>query len=139
MIRAHLTPAEYRRIPWANRRGETLELLRREGTEGQLLLRLSVAQVVEDGAFSRLPGIDRVLTVISGPGFDLAGGGLRLHADPLCPVAFFGDVAIAAELISGGPASDGAAARRADLRLNRVAESRASAKRFAASAGRIAQ
>ena len=89
MIRAHLTPAEYRRMPWANGHGETLELLRREGAEGQLLLRLSVAQVVENGAFSRLPGIDRVLTVISGPGFDLAGGGASATRRSAVPGRFF--------------------------------------------------
>ncbi|TMV77889.1 HutD family protein, partial [Thioclava sp. BHET1] len=59
----------------------------------------------EDGAFSLLPGIDRVLTVISGPGFDLVGGPLPLRADPLCPVAFSGDVAIVAEGVAA-PSQD---------------------------------
>jgi hypothetical protein len=60
-----------------------------------MLWRLSVAQVVEDGPFSRLPGIMRNLTVISGPGFDLIGG-VTLRADPLRPVAFDGGLAVAA-------------------------------------------
>ncbi|MBI1220286.1 MAG: HutD family protein [Rhodobacteraceae bacterium] len=96
----HLTPADYRRMPWANGRGVTVELWREE-VAGQLSLRLSMATVAEDGPFSLFPGIDRVLTVISGPGFDLLGEGLRLRADLLCPVAFPGDVALAAVGVTG--------------------------------------
>ena len=91
----HLTPEAYRRMPWANGRGTTTEMMRVDGPEG-LLWRLSMASVIEDGPFSLFPGIERNLTVISGPGFDLAGEGLRLRADPLVPVAFPGDLAIAA-------------------------------------------
>jgi len=88
----HLTPADYRAMPWANGRGVTTELIRRDDAQG-MLWRLSVAQVTENGAFSRFPGIDRNLTVIDGPGFDLAGA-RTLHASPLKPVAFPGDVDI---------------------------------------------
>jgi uncharacterized protein len=94
MIR-HLTGADYRPMPWANGRGVTLELLREDGPDG-LALRLSVARVTGDGPFSALPGIDRSLTVISGPGFDLTGPGLALRADPLCPVGFSGDSEVSA-------------------------------------------
>ncbi len=80
----------HRPMPWANGRGTTVEMLREEG------LRLSVAVVAEDGPFSVFPGIDRVLTVISGPGFRLAGA-VRLHCLPLLPVAFPGDAAVRAE------------------------------------------
>jgi environmental stress-induced protein Ves len=58
--------------------------------------RLSMARVDEDGPFSIFPGVERNLTVISGPGFDLRGA-LSLRADPLVPVAFPGDVALSAE------------------------------------------
>lgn len=94
MIR-HLTPADYRVQPWANGRGQTVELARSDGPQG-LRWRLSVATVAEDGPFSLFPGIDRVLTVISGPGFRLRGQGLDLHALPFEPVAFPGDVPVAA-------------------------------------------
>jgi environmental stress-induced protein Ves len=40
--------------------------------------------------------VERNLTVISGPGFDLRGA-LSLRADPLVPVAFPGDVGLSAE------------------------------------------
>jgi len=92
----HLTSADYRVMPWANGRGTTTELIRVE-RDGTLDWRLSMAQVVEDGPFSRLPGIARNLTVIAGPGFDLVGPGLRLPARPKEPVAFSGDLDIRAE------------------------------------------
>jgi uncharacterized protein len=98
MIR-HLTQADYRAQPWANGRGETLELCRRDSTRG-MLWRLSVAMVAEDGPFSRLDGIERVLTVIDGPGFDLVGDGMRLRADPMRPLAFAGEAALAAKGVS---------------------------------------
>lgn len=96
----HLTSGDYRRTPWANGRGVTVEMWREEVDE-RLVLRLSMATVTENGPFSLFPGIDRVLTVISGPGFDLVGEGLRLRADPLRPVAFPGDVALQASKVTG--------------------------------------
>ncbi len=100
----HLRLADYRRVPWANGRGTTLELLRIEGPEG-LLLRLSVAQVAEDGPFSVFPGILRSLTVIDGPGFRLEGA-VSLKCLPLRPVTFPGDVAVRAEGTEAGPSED---------------------------------
>lgn len=94
MIR-HLTAADYTTMPWANGKGVTVEMLRVE-QDGALLWRLSRASVVEDGEFSIFPGIERNLTVITGPGFDLRGQGMHLSAKPLIPVAFPGDVAIRA-------------------------------------------
>jgi environmental stress-induced protein Ves len=91
----HRTPADYTRQPWKNGRGVTTELWRLE-RDGQLLVRLSRAAVVEDGPFSVFPGIERNLTVLSGPGFRLSGGGLDFRCDPLVPVAFPGDVALVA-------------------------------------------
>lgn len=89
----HLTARDFRRVPWANGRGMTTEMVRVDGPKG-LLWRLSMASVVEDGPFSVFPGIERNLTVISGPGFDLVGAA-RLRADPLVPVAFAGDIPLA--------------------------------------------
>lgn len=94
MIR-HLTVADYITMPWANGKGVTVEMLRVE-QDGALLWRLSRASVVEDGDFSLFPEIERSLTVITGPGFDLIGQGLHLQAKPMVPVAFPGDVAIRA-------------------------------------------
>ena len=91
----HLTAADYRVMPWANGRGQTVELLR-EDRDGALLWRLSMAAVTEEGPFSLFPGVERNLTVLDGPGFDLRGDGLRLRARPLIPISFPGDVAVAA-------------------------------------------
>lgn len=100
----HLTQTDYTRQAWKNGRGVTTELLRID-VAGRLLLRLSRASVVEDGPFSIFPGIERNLTVLSGPGFRLAGAGLDLRCAPLAPVAFPGDVAVVASE-TGGQRSD---------------------------------
>ncbi len=94
MIR-HLTAADYTTMPWANGKGTTVEMIRVNKPDGSLLWRLSMASVVEDGPFSMFPGIERNLTVISGPGFDLVGGH-TLRADMLVPVAFPGDWPVSA-------------------------------------------
>lgn len=103
MIR-HLTPADYKAMPWANGKGVTTELLRVEES-GVLRYRLSRASVVEDGEFSLFPGIERNLTVITGPGFDLVGEGFLLPAHPFEPVAFAGDLPVRAERVSA-PSDD---------------------------------
>lgn len=96
-----LRPSDYRRMPWANGRGTTTEMLRDEAPDGTLLWRLSMASVAEDGPFSVFPGIERNLTVISGPGFRLRGEGIDLPCRPLEPVAFPGDVTVRAEGTGG--------------------------------------
>lgn len=101
----HLTPDNYTRQPWKNGRGTTTELWRLE-RDGKLLVRLSQANVVEDGPFSLFPGIERNLTVLSGPGFRLTGGGLDLRCTPLVPVAFPGDIALSATETNGQPSDD---------------------------------
>jgi environmental stress-induced protein Ves len=101
----HLAAAAYRAMPWSNGRGTTLEMLRQDGPDG-LLLRLSMASVIGDGPFSIFPGIERTLTVISGPGFRLTGEGLSLVCAPLVPVFFPGDLAVRAEGTGGVPSVD---------------------------------
>ena len=86
-------------MPWANGRGVTVEMLRLEAA-GALIWRFSRAAVLEAGPFSLFAGIERNLTVISGPGFDLVGAGLLLQALPLLPVAFPGDVPLSAKNVT---------------------------------------
>jgi environmental stress-induced protein Ves len=93
MIR-HLTPSDYKTMTWANGKGVTVEMLRVD--ENGLKWRLSRASVVENGDFSIFPGIERSLTVISGPGFELLGARLSLSAKPLIPIAFAGDTPLRA-------------------------------------------
>lgn len=101
----HLTPADYRRQPWKNGRGTTTELWRRDAG-GVLVARLSRAAVTEDGPFSLFPGVERNLTVLSGPGFRLRGAAMDLRCDLLVPVAFPGDLALTASETGGRPSDD---------------------------------
>lgn len=98
MIR--LTARDFRPMPWANGKGVTVELLKIE--RPGYYLRLSRAMVTEDGPFSLFPGIERNLTVLSGPGFHLAGIGPAL---PLTPIAFPGDLPTAATHVTA-PSED---------------------------------
>ncbi len=104
MSMRHLTPANYTRQPWKNGRGTTTELIRQNRTDGQIYFRISIASVVENGPFSVFPGLNRSLTVIDGPGFDLIGE-YQLRADPLKPVAFPGDSQIVAANVTA-PSED---------------------------------
>lgn len=115
----HLTQADFKSQPWKNGLGTTTELWRLE-QDGQLLVRLSRAAVVEDGPFSLFPGVERNLTVLSGPGFRLTGGGLDLRCDPLVPVAFPGDVAVMASETGGQQSDDFNVMTARDLPLPEV-------------------
>ena len=103
-MRHILGPEDFRLMPWANGKGVTTELAREE-RDGRMLWRLSRASVVEDGPFSIFPGIERNLTVLTGPGFDLSGEGISLRARPMAPVAFPGDVPVTASAVSA-PSDD---------------------------------
>jgi environmental stress-induced protein Ves len=91
----HLTPSDYVIMPWANGMGVTTELFVVKHQSG-VKWRISRASVTQEGDFSLFPGLDRNLTVISGPGFEIEGRGLHLHAKPFMPVSFRGDVAVRA-------------------------------------------
>ena len=58
-------PADRRVVPWANGRGTTAIVARMPDTD-EWSWRLSLADVVEDGPFSSLPGIDRWIAVARG-------------------------------------------------------------------------
>ena len=96
----HLNRSDYTEMPWANGFGTTVEILRKTAADGGVLWRFSMATVAENGPFSQFPDIERNLTVIEGPGFDLVGAA-SFRADPLQPVAFPGDIALAAHNVTG--------------------------------------
>ena len=91
-------------MPWANGKGQTRELARRE-VNGALLYRISVADVVEAGAFSVLPGLDRHLVLLNDSGFDLEINGAVRPVQPFVPVVFSGDDVAAAVNVSA-PSQD---------------------------------
>lgn len=97
-------PADYVRMPWKNGGGATAEILAHPAgaTLADFDWRLSVAEVAADGPFSRFPGVDRILTLLSGGGVRLVGEArsteLRAAYDPH---AFSGDDDIRCALIAG--------------------------------------
>jgi environmental stress-induced protein Ves len=99
-----LGPPDFKTMPWANGKGVTVELARAD-VGGAMLWRLSRASVVEDGPFSIFPGVERNLTVLTGPGFDLLGEGIALQARCFDPVEFAGDVPVRASGVTA-PSDD---------------------------------
>jgi environmental stress-induced protein Ves len=99
-----LAPANYRRMPWKNGGGHTLEIAAcpAEVNKANFDWRVSVAEVAGDGPFSEFAGVDRTLVLLEGNGMRLAGTGaaLELHA-PFDMVAFAGEAALHCELVAG--------------------------------------
>lgn len=89
-------------VPWANGLGTTAVIARSHDTD-HWAWRLSLADVVTDGPFSSLPGIDRWIAVASGEGMDLAIDGadpVRIgHHDPA--YAFDGGASTVCRLLDG--------------------------------------
>ncbi|ETX12646.1 HutD-family protein [Marinomonas ushuaiensis DSM 15871] len=56
---------DYKRMPWKNGLGETLEIHRLDDADG-VRFRISQAAVVEDGVFSDFSGLHRTLVLLSG-------------------------------------------------------------------------
>ncbi len=92
-------------VPWKNGGGVTREIARHE-TNGQLVWRLSIADVALEGPFSAFPGLQRILTVIEGGGMVLERpNGAGMAANLFEPVAFSGDERING-LLPNGPCRD---------------------------------
>ncbi len=100
--------------PWRNGGGVTHELLAwapaRAGGNHQAgnaqhtdwVVRVSVADITQDGPFSAFPGIDRCFTVLQGPGVVLTLRGADLHLTPDSePLTFDGADAPGCRLIGG--------------------------------------
>lgn len=104
-----LGPADYRDMPWKNGGGVTRELLKlpHPSDPARFLARLSIASVAAPGPFSVFPGVDRVLTLLEGPGMALAfGSAPEVVLDRRWrPFAFPGEAEIQCRLL-GGPVRD---------------------------------
>lgn len=82
---------ERRAVPWANGQGSTAEIaVRRCADDGPIRWRLSVAALSGTSAFSPLPGLDRVFTVVGGAGVMLDFDGESVRVPPLSPLRFDG-------------------------------------------------
>ncbi|MFB9949072.1 HutD family protein [Rhizobium puerariae] len=104
-----LRSADYRRMPWKNGGGETVEIavFPPSASVDDLDWRISMATVATDGPFSIFEGVDRTLCVLSGEGIGLSMQGrlpvsLTRQSDPH---AFPADLPTSAHLI-GGPITD---------------------------------
>ena len=130
----HLPAAGYRAMPWKNGGGITREVAVFPET-GDFLWRLSLATVAADGPFSAFPGVDRTLTVLEGPGIELAVAGMApARLGPRAPFAFPGDVAASARLL-GGAITDFNVMTRRDRLAHRVEACRADAAETLGHAG----
>ena len=111
---------DYRRMPWKNGGGETVEVaISPEGASLDAFdWRISMARVASSGPFSRFPGVDRTLAVLAGSGIRLsvAGQGPVTLGHDTAPFAFRGDDPASADLIDGPIDDLNVMTRRASLR-----------------------
>ena len=97
-----LRSSDYQRMPWKNGGGTTTEIWKAISPDGEMLWRLSIADVASDGPFSEFPGIDRWIMLIEGNGMELTiDGQVRRIANPFEPFAFSGDARTDCRLIAG--------------------------------------
>lgn len=94
---AHCVPE-----PWANGGGVTRVIAKGRFGEGTADYdwRLSVADVSTSGAFSKLPGVDRVITLTDGPGLLLTIDGQQHTLEPFRPLTFAGEAATECEVVA---------------------------------------
>lgn len=100
-----LRARDYRRMPWKNGGGETVEIVVFP-TEADLSAfgwRISMATVATDGPFSVFAAIDRTLSILEGEGMelDIAGRPPVVLTRTSEPLAFPADAATSARLVSG--------------------------------------
>jgi environmental stress-induced protein Ves len=103
MIGRILRGSDYQRMPWKNGGGTTTEIWKAASPSGEMLWRLSIADVASDGPFSEFAGVDRWIMVISGKGMELTIDGMctqRLDR-PFEPLFFPGDAKTDCRLIDG--------------------------------------
>ncbi len=98
-----LGPGDFIDMPWKNGGGVTRELYRLPGEPGtDFGLRVSMARVGQSGPFSFFPGIDRILMLVDGAGFELDMNGSKQTLDtPFVPMAFSGEEAVRCRLLNG--------------------------------------
>jgi environmental stress-induced protein Ves len=93
---------EYRRERWRNGLGWTREILRLPDND-DWQVRLSIAEIEQDAAFSAFPGIERELVLLRGEGLRLRFGDGALHTlmPPHDRLRFAGEAQVTGELVDG--------------------------------------
>ena len=94
--------ADYPRERWRNGLGWTREILRLP-EQGDWQLRLSIAEIERDAAFSAFPGIERELVLLQGEGLRLrfADGRCETLLPPFQRLRFAGEEELTGELVDG--------------------------------------
>lgn len=92
-----LDPSSYRRVPWKNGRGVTMDIaFERE------VWRFSRTPITEPGPFSDHAGLDRLLVLVAGSGLVLETPGGEIDARrPFRPVRFAGETPVVSRLEAG--------------------------------------
>ncbi|MCU1694549.1 MAG: hypothetical protein JWR34_612 [Mycobacterium sp.] len=87
--------------PWANGGGVTRVVAKGRfgGDSADFDWRLSVADVSTSGAFSKLPGVDRVITLTDGPGLLLTVDGQDHTLEPFRPLPFAGEASTECQVV----------------------------------------
>ncbi|ANK73697.1 MULTISPECIES: HutD family protein [Ensifer] len=100
-----LCAKDYKRMPWKNGGGETVEIaiFPEKASLADFDWRVSMATVATDGPFSSFPGIDRTLSILQGKGMRLMIEGRKpaLLTGETAPLPFPADVATSATLVDG--------------------------------------
>lgn len=105
-----LGPADYRRTPWKNGGGVTVDIAdafepgaEPDGWSG-MIWRFGRTRIEHPGPFSDLAGYDRILSVIDGRGLLLSSPDAETLdvREPFCPVRFPGERRIESVLEAGG-------------------------------------
>jgi uncharacterized protein len=98
-----LSAAERVAVPWKNRGGLTSEIAVQPpgATLEDFDWRISCAQVDSPGAFSRFPGIDRIIVMLEGELSLEVQGRTSVLSPQSAPFAFPGDVATAGTPLTG--------------------------------------
>lgn len=99
-----ITPKQFKKIPWKNGKGETIELaISENGTLDHFDWRVSMASVVENGPFSDFSGYQRHLILIQGNGMTLThnGSGIDELTNLLSIATFDGSNVTSATLHQG--------------------------------------
>jgi environmental stress-induced protein Ves len=103
-----LRAADRSAIPWKNGGGVTRDVIVSPAgaTMDDFDWRISIADIVSNGPFSRFPGIDRKLAVLKGKVALTVEGVTTVTLDPhTAALDFHGEAAVQADLV-GGPSRD---------------------------------
>lgn len=97
-----LARRERTRVPWRNGRGWTWTVAHvADGNGTDDRWRVSLAEITEDGPFSRFSGLERVLVLADGAGLALTVDGVRHCLDAHGQLRFDGGAAVTCELMDG--------------------------------------